>query len=61
VGQAVAIGRQAALRVCASAAHVADVGERMTQGASLLDAFAPIAYDLEALFTKWAAIAAASA
>ncbi len=57
VGQPVTIGGRSILRVCASAAHIADISEAMDQGASLEAAFDPIDRNLDILFTKWAAIA----
>jgi hypothetical protein len=57
VGQPVTVGSRSALRICASARHVADVAMGIAQGAPLVDAFAPIACNLDLLFAKWAAIA----
>ncbi|MDX2157554.1 MAG: aminotransferase class V-fold PLP-dependent enzyme [Hyphomicrobiaceae bacterium] len=59
VGQPVALGATAILRVCASAPMLSAVHERMALGASIEDAFAPIATDLDTLFRKWALLAAA--
>jgi hypothetical protein len=52
VGQPVQLGQRAVLRVCASAPQVNAVAERVTQGASFEDAFAPNSADLQALFGK---------
>jgi hypothetical protein len=57
VGQPLIVGSRSALRICASAHHVADVAMGIAQGAPLVDAFAPIASNLDLLFAKWAAIA----
>jgi hypothetical protein len=57
VGQPLAVGSRSAIRICASARHVADVAMGIAQGAPLVDAFAPIASNLDLLFAKWAAIA----
>jgi hypothetical protein len=57
VGQPLAVGSCSAIRICASARHVADVARGIAQGAPLVDAFAPIASNLDLLFAKWAAIA----
>jgi hypothetical protein len=52
VGQPVQIGPRAVLRVCASAPLVNAVAERIAEGDTFEEAFAPIGRDLEALFTK---------
>jgi hypothetical protein len=57
VGQPVSIGDRAALRICLSASHIADVGDRIKEGRSLEAAFAPLARDLEALVAKWNCLA----
>jgi len=56
LGQPVAIGPKAALRVCASAALINEIVERMQEGESLDSAFVPWARRLEALFEKWTAL-----
>ena len=52
MGQPVQLGPRAVLRVCASASQMNAVAERVAQGASFEDAFAPISTDLQALFGK---------
>lgn len=52
VGQPVQLGPRSVLRVCASAPQVNAVADRVAQGASFADAFAPIGADLQALFGK---------
>jgi hypothetical protein len=54
VGQSVRLANAAALRVCASAAHVADAGELIAAGGSLSDALAPLGRELDVLFEAWA-------
>jgi hypothetical protein len=57
VGQPVPIGNRAALRICLSAPHIVDVGDRMKEGNSFEAAFAPLAQDLDALVAKWSYLA----
>jgi hypothetical protein len=57
IGQPVAVGEKAALRVCASAPLVSGIAERLASGLSFETAFAPVTRDLDTLFRKWAAIA----
>ena len=52
VGQPVAVGPRAVLRVCASAPQASDAADRIAAGASFEEAFAPVSRDLEALFAK---------
>jgi hypothetical protein len=54
VGQPVAVGTRAALRVCLSASHFVDALERMASGQALAPALAPLLADIEDLFGKWA-------
>ncbi len=58
LGQPVAIGRRAALRICASAPLISEIAERVEAGESLEAAFAPWGRRLDALFEKWAALIA---
>jgi hypothetical protein len=60
VGEPVGIGASAALCLCASAAHVVDVALRLARGATMVEAFRPIALDLDDIFAKWASLADAS-
>ena len=53
VGQPVAVGAEAALRICLGAPLVVDVGCRVAAGYAFEDAFEPIASDLDALMAKW--------
>lgn len=57
LGQPVRIGERAALRICASAAMVADIADRLDDGADLDTAFAPVSRALDIAFAKWAALA----
>jgi hypothetical protein len=57
VGQPVPIGDRAALRICLSAPHIVDVGDRMKERDSFEAAFAPLAQDLDALVAKWSYLA----
>lgn len=54
LGQPVAVGDKAALRICASAPLVSDIAERLAAGLSFETAFAPVTRDLDTLFRKWA-------
>jgi hypothetical protein len=56
VGQPVAIGDRAALRICLSAAQMVDVGLRIGAGQDFDTAFAPLAEDLNSLFEKWSCL-----
>jgi hypothetical protein len=53
VGQPVALGERSVLRICASAANVVDVARRLDRGATMREAFAAIAADLDDIFSKW--------
>jgi hypothetical protein len=57
VGQPVLVGNRAALRICLSAPHIIDVGDRMKEGNSFEVAFSPLARDLESLIEKWSELA----
>lgn len=57
VGQPVAIGGRAVLRVCAGAPNLSGVLERQANGASLEQAFAPLAADIDTVLRKWARLA----
>ncbi|QXX75714.1 hypothetical protein [Methylovirgula sp. HY1] len=62
LGQPVAVGGAAALRVCASAALVNRVADAVAAGLSFVAALAPVSEDLADLFTAWpAAVMAAAA
>ncbi|MGO4683575.1 hypothetical protein [Hyphomicrobium sp. 2TAF46] len=56
LGQAVRIGPRVALRMGVSAADIAGVAARMTEGAALDQAFKPIEDGLDAVFSKWSGI-----
>lgn len=56
LGQPVRIGERVALRVCASAAMVADIAERLDDGTDLDTAFEPVSRALDIAFAKWAAL-----
>jgi hypothetical protein len=56
VGQPVAVGSAAVLRVCLSAPQVVDVAGRMAAGRGLAGAIEPLASDLRALFAKWSRV-----
>jgi hypothetical protein len=56
IGQAVHLGRRSVLRVAASALDVVRVAEGMASGQSLHQAFEPVAFDLDIIFRKWAAV-----
>lgn len=56
LGQPVAIGATAVLRVCASAVLANRVAEAMNEGATLTGAFAPTAAALDDLFHAWRSI-----
>jgi hypothetical protein len=58
IGQPVAIGEKAALRICASAPLINGVAERLSAGLPFQTAFAPVTRDLDTLFQKWATIVA---
>jgi hypothetical protein len=55
VGQPVAIGHAAALRVCASMPLVLDIAAHMAEGRTIESA--PVAGDLDLLFRKWDSLA----
>ena len=54
IGQTVVLGECNVLRVAASAADVAGIARRLSEGAGLDSAFRPVADDLDVLFAKWA-------
>lgn len=56
IGQAVHLGRRSVLRVAASALDIIRVAEGMAGGQSIDQAFEPVAFDLDIIFRKWAAV-----
>ncbi len=56
IGQPVAIGERAALRVCIEAPRIVDIAEQMANGRTMAEAFAKTEADLDALFAKWVAL-----
>jgi aromatic-L-amino-acid decarboxylase len=58
VGQPVALGDVAVLRICASAPLIVDVHERIVAGASPEQAFAPVAAAIATVFRKWSLLLA---
>lgn len=56
IGQPVAVGQRAALRICIDAPRIVDIASRIEGDRSLDSALAETLADLDALFAKWAAL-----